>query len=323
MAAQLLQAPKRVNITVTDDATALEAVKRLVTGHETKVQIVPSESPHRCVTWSSGDHVLVRLYKPLRCDAALEVEIATAVGPKILGTFTNGHVEEYYVYHTPAKVHEKPDAVDGLARALAAVHALKCDMGIKPRSWVMLRRACENARTLSFGERGHLVKTRYRDVSPILDSSLLVRNLDQLEARVPPKAHVCLCHGAAAAHLILRSDDADARLVDWGSACVDYAAWDLARALHEDCEDLPELADRRAFVQEYLATLHDEPPSQDSVNALVTDIQYFTVCDNYLRGFELVERAHAAAKDVDAAELISKAAMRLRQARAQQYVVVW
>ena len=319
MAAQLLQTPKRVNITVTDDATALEAVKRLVTGHETKVQIVPSESPHRCVEWN-GNHVLVRLHKPLR--SGLEAEIATAVGPKILGTFVNGHVEEYYVYHTPAKVHEKPDAVDGLARALAAVHALKCDDD-KPRSWIVLRRACENARTLSFGERGHLVKTRYNDVAPILDSALLVRNLDQLEARVPPKAHVCLCHGAAASHLILRSDDADARLVDWGSACVDYAAWDLARALHDDCEDLPELSDRRAFVQEYLATLHDEPPSQNSVNALVNDIQYFTICDNYLRGFELVERAHAAAKDVDAAELLSKAAMRLRQARAQQYVVVW
>ena len=66
--AQLLQTPKRVNITVTDDATALEAVKRLVTGHETKLQIVPSESPHRCVTWDGGDHVLVRLYKP-PCDA--------------------------------------------------------------------------------------------------------------------------------------------------------------------------------------------------------------------------------------------------------------
>ena len=318
--AQLLQTPKRVNITVTDDATALEAVKRLVTGHETKVRIVPSESPHRCVAWSSGDHVLVRLHKPLRSN--LEADIAKEIGPKILGTFVNGHVEEYLVYHTPARVHEKPDAIDGLARALAAVHALKCD-DHKPRSWVVLRRACENARTLSFGERGHLVKTRYKDVSPILDSSLLVRNLDQLEARVPPKAHVCLCHGAAASHLILRSDDADARLVDWGSACVDYAAWDLARALHDDCEDLPELSDRRAFVQEYLATLHDEPPSSTSVNALVNDIQYFTVCDNYLRGFELVERAHAAAKDVDAAELLSKAAMRLRQARAQQYVVVW
>ena len=147
--------------------------------------------------------------------------------------------------------------------------------------------------------------------------------LELVEARVPPKAHVCLCHGAAAAHLILRSDDADSRLVDWGAACVDYAAWDLARALHDDCEDLPELADRRAFVQEYLHTLHDEPPSQNSVNALVNDVQYFTICDNYLRGFLLVERAHAAAKDVDAAELLSKAAMRLRQARAQQYVVVW
>ena len=318
--AQLLQTPKRVNITVADDATALEAVKRLVTGHETKVQIVPSESPHRCVAWSGGDHVLVRLHKPLRSN--LEADIAKEIGPKILGTFVNGHVEAYYVYHTPSRVHEKPDAVDGLARALAAVHALKCDAD-KPRSWVVLRRACESARTLSFGERGHLVKTRYKDVAPILDSSLLVRNLDQLEARVPPKAHVCLCHGAAASHLILRSDDADARLVDWGSACVDYAAWDLARALHDDCEDLPELSDRRAFVQEYLATLHDEPPSQNSVNALVNDVQYFTICDNYLRGFELVERAHAAAKDVDAAELLSKAAMRLRQARAQQYVVVW
>ena len=317
--AQLLQTPKRVNITVADDATALEAVKRLVTGHETKVRIVPSESPHRCVAWN-GNHVLVRLYKPLRSD--LEADIAKEIGPKILGTFVNGHVEEYLVYHTPARVHEKPDAVDGLARALAQVHALKCDAD-KPRSWVVLRRACENARTLSFGERGHLVKTRYKDVAPILDSSLLVRNLDQLEARVPPKAAVCLCHGAAASHLILRSDDADARLVDWGSACVDYAAWDLARALHDDCEDLPELSDRRAFVQEYLATLHDEPPSSTSVNALVNDVQYFTVCDNYLRGFELVERAHAAAKDVDAAELLSKAAMRLRQARAQQYVVVW
>ena len=318
--AQLLQTPKRVNITVADDATALEAVKRLVTGHETKVRIVPSESPHRCVEWN-GNHVLVRLYEPLR-SVQFEAELAAALGPKILGTFANGHVEDYYVYHTPSRVHEKPDAVDGLARALAAVHALKCEHD-KPRSWLALRRACENARTLSFGERGHLVKTRYKDVAPILDSSLLVRNLDQLEARVPPKAHVCLCHGAAASHLILRSDDADARLVDWGSACVDYAAWDLARALHEDCEDLPELSDRRAFVQEYLATLHDEPPSSTSVNALVNDVQYFTVCDNYLRGFELVERAHAAAKDVDAAELLSKAAMRLRQARAQQYVVVW
>jgi len=318
--AQLLQTPKRVNITVADDATALEAVKRLVTGHETKVQIVPSASPHRCVSYG-GDHVLVRRYKPLR-GGQFEVHITEAIGPKILGTFVNGHVEEYYVYHTPSKVHEKPDAIDGLARALAAVHALKCDVNT-PRSWVALRRACENARTLSFGERGHLVKTRYKDVAPILDSSLLVRNLDQLEARVPPKARVCLCHGAAASHLILRSDDADARLVDWGSACVDYAAWDLARALHDDCEDLPELSDRRAFVQEYLATLHDEPPSSTSVNALVNDVQYFTICDNYLRGFELVERAHAAAKDVDAAELLSKAAMRLRQARAQQYVVVW
>ena len=318
--AQLLQTPKRVNITVADDATALEAVKRLVTGHETKVQIVPSESPHRCVSCDGGDHVLVRLYKPVR--SSLEADIAAEIGPKILGTFTNGHVEEYLVYHTPSRVHEKPDAVDGLARALAAVHALECPHD-KPRSWVVLRRACESARTLSFGERGHLVKTRYKDVAPILDSSLLVRNLDQLEARVPPKARVCLCHGAAASHLILRSDDADARLVDWGSACVDYAAWDLARALHDDCEDLPELSDRRAFVQEYLATLHDEPPSQSSVNALVTDVQYFTVCDNYLRGFELVERAHVAAKDVDAAELLSKAAARLRQARAQQYVVVW
>ena len=107
-------------------------------------------------------------------------------------------------------------------------------------------------------------------------------------------------------------------LVDWGAAGVDYAAWDLARALHDDCEDLPELSDRRAFVQEYLATLHDEPPAPSSVNALVNDIQYFTVCDNYLRGFLLVERAHAAAKDVDAADLLSKAAMRLRQARAQR-----
>ena len=155
MAAQLLQTPKRVNITVTDDATALEAVKRLVTGHETKVQIVPSESPHRCVAWDSN-HVLVRLHKPLRCDAALEVDITEAVGPKILGTARERPRRGYYVRHTPAKVHEKPDAIDGLARALAQA-ALKCDSD-KPRSWVVLRRACESARTLSFSERGHLAE---------------------------------------------------------------------------------------------------------------------------------------------------------------------
>ena len=117
-----------------------------------------------------------------------------------------------------------PVAGESAAGGLAAVHALKCDDD-KPRSWIVLRRACENARTLSFGERGHLVKTRYKDVAPILDSALLVRNLDQLEARVPPKAHVCLCHGAAASHLILRSDDADARRVGRGD-CHRHVPWE-------------------------------------------------------------------------------------------------
>ena len=68
-----------------------------------------------------------------------------------------------------------------------------------------------------------------------------------------------------------------------------------ARALHDDCEDLPELSDRRAFVQEYLATLHDEPPAPSSVNALVNDVQYFTICDNYLRGFAALAAAGLAA----------------------------
>ena len=76
----------------------------------------------------------------------------------------------------------------------------------------------ESARTLSFGERGHLVKTRYRDVAPILDSSLLVRNLDQLEAGAGPKRQY-VSATARPLRLILRSDDADARLVDWGAAC--------------------------------------------------------------------------------------------------------
>jgi len=322
--------PLRVTFAVVDDASALEAVKRLVTGHETKLALVPSDSPHRCVGWDHGGPVLVRVYKrAVRADAKLEADVAAALGPRILGTFVNGHIEEYLMYHTSSKVHAPPDAVDGLARALAGVHAHAPPLEVldvtnaSPRSWVALRRAREVAQSLSFDTRGSLVKARYAAVAPLVSSRRLDRNLDQLEARVPPGGRVALCHGAAASHCVLRSDDGDARLVDWGAVGVDYAAWDMARALHDDAEALPELADRRAFVSEYLSARDDAPPARAAVNALVNDIQYFTICDNYLRGFGLVAWAHAAATDGAAADLLSKAAARLHAARAQQYVVVW
>ena len=63
-------------------------------------------------------------------------------------------------------------------------------------------------------------------------------------------------------------------------------------------------------------------PALGDVSALLSDVCFFTVVDNYLRGFAALAAA-ASGPAHEAAGLVLEAQARLQHARAQQYVLVW
>ena len=121
---------------------------------------------------------------------------------------------------------------------------------------------------------------------------------------------------------MFRSDDMDVAFVDWDDAASNYTALDIAHYVNDATAAPPALDDRRSFLHAYLGALFGRPPSTADVNALLGDLCFFTIVDNYLRGFRAVLAAGEGQDHVAAASLM-EAQTRLRDARVQQYVLIW
>lgn len=144
-----------------------------------------------------------------------------------------------------------------------------------------------------------------------------------LHRRAPPGARIAFCHNACARHALRRADDDDVALADFGAAGANFVALDLAHALNDDLDATPSLATRKAFLAAYLAAVHGRPATGHDVAALLGDVAFFTIVDNYRRGLAAVVNAARCDDDQRAAGLLLEAQTRLRDARVQQYVLVW
>ncbi|KAH8070869.1 hypothetical protein JL721_4784 [Aureococcus anophagefferens] len=143
-----------------------------------------------------------------------------------------------------------------------------------------------------------------------------------LHAPAPRAARrVAFCHNDAAKRVLLRGDDLDAAFCGLERAGPNYAALDLAHYANADAAKPPGLDDRPPSSSR-LAALHGRRPALGDVSALLSDVCFFTVVDNYRRGFAALAAA-ASGPAHEAAGLVLEAQARLQHARAQQYVLVW
>lgn len=341
--------PQQLDLVVSDDASAIAAVRALVPAAgvvalaET-VRVVEAAkcAPHKVVCWGGGteaEHALVRLVPAgLKTHWPLRVAIGEGLGPKCLGRFSNGHLEAFLVYHAPFvprfNVSPRDDAArhtDAAARALAKVHAFRPPLHVldvrkqNPAAWDeladLLRDAASPATGETLGAKWDGAAAAYAALD--LANADLEERLLELCRRAPRGARITFCHNATARHALLRPDDKNVAFADFSAAGANYAALDLAHFLNDDAVTPPTSSAVTGFLSAYLAVVHNRPALSSDVGALHCDVAFFTVVDNYRRGLAGVLNAAACASTSRAAGLFLEATTRLRDARAQQYVLVW
>jgi len=210
---------------------------------------------------------LVRIFGAVGLiDRDLETSLFAVLpqAPGYWGRFANGRIETFYPTARPLlQVHEMVTHANRIAQSLYELHQFATPSYCQgPMLFVELRDWYKQACGLVFSDES--LQQRYQE----LNLPSLAAELDALEDAVATDAPVVFCHNdLLSANILL--DENQIRLVDFEYGSLNYRTHDIANHFNEyaggppnlsvpQYENLPTLAQQRAFVQAYNASAVDD-----------------------------------------------------------------
>ncbi|KAI3961554.1 hypothetical protein MKW92_032748 [Papaver armeniacum] len=244
--------------------------------------------------------VLVRIYGQ-GVDAFLnrEVEINTfecmskhGQGPRLLGRFSNGRIEEF-IHARTLSAHDlrDPEISSLIASKLKEFHKVEMPGPKNVVLWNRLRNWLSSA----------------KQVCPAEEASVFLLNRDFRENQV-----IGLCHNDLQYGNIMMNEDTNlVTIIDYEYASYNPVAYDLANHFCEMAADYqsetphildfnryPDLEERKRFIRAYLSSSGDEPTDVDVV-ALVEDVEKYTLASHLVWGLWGIISEHVNDIDFD------------------------
>ncbi|KAI3961553.1 hypothetical protein MKW92_032747 [Papaver armeniacum] len=255
--------------------------------------------------------VLVRIYGQ-GVDAFLnrEVEINTfecmskhGQGPRLLGRFSNGRIEEF-IHARTLSAHDlrDPEISSLIASKLKEFHKVEMPGPKNVVLWNRLRNWLSSAKQVCPAEEASVF---------LLNS--LEEEIAILEKEISGENQVIgLCHNDLQYGNIMMNEDTNlVTIIDYEYASYNPVAYDLANHFCEMAADYqsetphildfnryPDLEERKRFIRAYLSSSGDEPTDVDVV-ALVEDVEKYTLASHLVWGLWGIISEHVNDIDFD------------------------
>ncbi|RZC93397.1 hypothetical protein C5167_026012 [Papaver somniferum] len=251
---------------------------------------------HKGESPADQKEVLVRIYgQGVDVFFNRQVEINTfecmskhGQGPRLLGRFSNGRIEEF-IHARTLSAHDlrDPEISCKIASTLKEIHKLQMPGPKNVVLWNRLRNWLSSAEQLCPLEEGRVFK---------LDG--LDEEITILEKQFSGKNQLIgLCHNDLQYGNIMMNEDTKLlTIIDYEYASYNPVAYDIANHFCEmaadyqselphilDFNKYPELDERKRFIRAYLSSSGDEPTDVD-VDALVEDVEKYTLASHLVWG---------------------------------------
>ncbi|KAI3981544.1 hypothetical protein MKX01_007464 [Papaver californicum] len=255
--------------------------------------------------------VLVRIYgEGVDVFFNREVEINTfecmskhGQGPRLLGRFSNGRIEEF-IHARTLSAHDlrDPEISSLIASKLKEFHKLQMPGPKNVILWNRLRNWLSSAKEVCPGEEARTF---------MLDS--LDEEITILEKEISGGNQLIgFCHNDLQYGNIMMDEDTSlVTIIDYEYASYNPVAYDLANHFCEmaadyhsetphilDFNKYPDLEERKRFTRAYLSSSGDEPADVD-VDALVEDVEKYTLASHLVWGLWGIISEHVNDIDFD------------------------
>ncbi|RDX61206.1 putative choline kinase 2, partial [Mucuna pruriens] len=209
-------------------------------------------------------------------------------GPRLLGRFSNGRVEEFIHARTLSASDLRDPSISALIAAkMKEFHDLVMPGEKNVHLWTILRKWLSEAKRLSSPKE---VEAFYLDTID-KEISILEKELSG--------AHQCIgfCHNDLQyGNIMLDEETNSVTIIDYEYAAYNPIAFDIANHFCEmaanyhteephilDYSKYPDLEERQRFVKAYLTT-SGEQPSEDEVEQLLQEIEKYTLANHLFWG---------------------------------------
>ncbi|KAI3961548.1 hypothetical protein MKW92_032742 [Papaver armeniacum] len=237
-----------------------------------------------------------------------EVEINTfecmskhGQGPRLLGRFSNGRIEEF-IHARTLSAHDlrDPEISSLIASKLKEFHKVEMSGPKNVVLWNRLRNWLSSAKQVCPPEEARVLDSLDEEIA-ILEKEISGEN--QL---------IGLCHNDLQYGNIMMNEDTKLlTIIDYEYACYNPVAYDLANHFCEmavdyqsetphilDFNKYPDLEERKRFIRAYLSSSGDEPTDVDVV-ALVEDVEKYTLASHLVWGLWGIISEHVNDIDFD------------------------
>ncbi|KAI3894981.1 hypothetical protein MKX03_028001 [Papaver bracteatum] len=224
-------------------------------------------------------------------------------GPRLLGRFSNGRIEEF-IHARTLSAHDlrDPEISCLIASKLKEIHKLQMHGPKNVVLWNRLRNWLSSAKQVCPPEEARVF---------MLDS--LDEEITILEKEISGENQLIgLCHNDLQYGNIMMNEDTKLlTIIDYEYASYNPVAYDLANHFCEmaadyqsemphilDFNKYPDLEERKRFIRAYLSSSGDEPTDVD-VDALVEDVEKYTLASHLVWGLWGIISEHVNDIDFD------------------------
>lgn len=242
--------------------------------------------------------------------------------PAYLGRFANGRVEEWLTGYRPLALGDmaQPHINTKLAAVVAKLHRFQVPPHLQPHHrpneggiWKTLRDWFEQATAPGSVDTIPGRSARDRQLleqrPDVFDRGVLEHALDALaESPLAAASPLVFCHNdLLAGNIMMHETTGDVRVIDLEYGSLNFAAFDIANHFNEwaggttdevavegipEYGRLPDEAARRRFAVAYLTAMHDgQAPDPTAEDALLAEIEFFLIVDNFYWGLWAVNQA--------------------------------
>ncbi|XP_071692542.1 probable choline kinase 1 [Rutidosis leptorrhynchoides] len=239
--------------------------------------------------------VLVRIYgegSDIFFDREEEIRTFESIsthghGPRLLGQFPQGRVEEFIHAKTLSACDLRDPEISALIAAkMREFHKLDMPGTKNAVLWPRMRKWVTKARSLCSPEQAKEFQLE-----------ILENEIDKLEKELS-KSHqdIVFCHNDLQYGNVMIDDTRTITLIDYEYASYNPVAYDLANHFCEwaadyhtdtphvlDYNRYPDLEERRRFVQSYLSSAGNQP-RDDEVDLLIEDVEKYTLANHLFWG---------------------------------------
>lgn len=210
-------------------------------------------------------------------------------GPRLLGRFTNGRIEEFIRARTLSASDLRDPSISALiATKMKEFHDLDMPGEKKVNLWDTLRNWLGEAKRLSSPKE---VEAFYLDTID-KEISILEKELSGSHQRIG------FCHNDLQyGNIMLDEETNSVTIIDYEYASYNPVAYDIANHFCEmaanyhtetphalDYNKYPDVEERQVFVKAYLSSSSDEQPSDSEVEQLLQDIEKYTLANHLFWG---------------------------------------